>query len=142
MSVKRIAELRKAVQKENLDGVIINHLDHIRYLTGFTGSAGLLVITPKGSEFFTDFRYKDQSAKQVKGAKVNIIKYDAYNALKDYPKFNKQNFVYGYNEEYLTIGGLERLKKSLPDGILVNAGHLFTELGWVKDNDEIKNTEF
>ncbi|RKX21344.1 MAG: hypothetical protein DRP35_04525 [Candidatus Zixiibacteriota bacterium] len=141
MSVKRIAELKKAIQKENLDGVIVNHLDHIRYLTGFTGSAGLLVITPKGSEFFTDFRYKDQSAKQVKGAKVNIIKYDTYNALKDFPKFNKQNFVYGYNEEYLTVGGLERLNKSLPNGILVNAGHLFTELGWVKDNDEIKNIQ-
>lgn len=141
MSVKRIAELKKSIQKENLDGVVINHLDHIRYLTGFSGSAGLLIVTAKGSDFFTDFRYKDQSAKQVKGAKVNIIKSDPYHALKDFPKFNKQNLVYGFNEDYFTVGGQEKLRQSLPNGILVKAGHLFTELGWVKDNDEIKNIQ-
>ena len=57
MSAKRINALRKKLRADNLDGMIITHLDHIRYLVGFTGTAGLLVISTKGAEFFTDFRY-------------------------------------------------------------------------------------
>ncbi len=138
MSVKRIGEIKKLLKKENLDGVVVNHLDHIRYLTGFTGSAGLLVISGKGSQFLTDFRYKDQAAKEVSGAKVSIVKADPMLALKDFTQKNTKNLKYGFNEDYLTVGAKKRLQGSMPDALLVKAASIFTELGWVKDKEEIK----
>ncbi|UCE25307.1 MAG: aminopeptidase P family protein [Candidatus Zixiibacteriota bacterium] len=137
MSRRRIDTVRKKMLAENLDGVVVNHLDHIRYLTGFTGSSAMLVITRTATDFFTDFRYKDQSAKQVKGARIHIIKGDPTGTIKDFPKFNVKNHRLGFNGEYLTVSARERLMKGLPRAILVPADSIFTELGWVKETVEV-----
>ncbi|NOY89548.1 MAG: aminopeptidase P family protein [FCB group bacterium] len=139
MSKNRINILRKKIWAENLDGLIITHLDHIRYLTGFTGSAGLLIIRKKEADFFTDFRYKDQAAKQVKGAQVKIVKSDPIAALKDYPQFNIKNYVYGYAGEYLSVNARKRLRENFSDALLVASDKVFEDLGWVKEAEEIKN---
>lgn len=139
MSKKRIDEIRKKMHSENLDGLIVTHMDFIRYLTGFTGSSGILIIREKSSDFLTDFRYKDQSSKEVRGSKVHVVQRDPYAALKNYPKLNSKNCTYGYSSEYLTGANWQRLKDVLPDAILVKSDSVFKELGWVKDKDEITN---
>ncbi len=137
MSKKRIDAIRAMVKAENLDGVIVNHLDHIRYLTGFTGSSAMLIIGSNKADFFTDFRYKDQSAKQVKGAKIHIVSGDPTAKLNEFPEFNAQNYRYGYNGEFLTVSGAKRLAEALPKSLLVPADSIFAELGWVKDAEEV-----
>jgi Xaa-Pro aminopeptidase len=137
MSAKRIAELRKSLKAENLDGMIVSHLDHVRYLCGFTGTAGLLVVTQKSADFFTDFRYQEQSAAQVKGARVSIVKKQPLSCLADYPKLAVRNRRYGYDAEYLTISGLDKLHKALSDCLFVKADKVLSELGWVKDSSEL-----
>ena len=72
MSTKRIAALRQRIKSENLDGMVVTHGDHVRYLTGYTGSNGLLVVTTSGADFYTDFRYTDQAKREVQGAKCHI----------------------------------------------------------------------
>ena len=139
MSRKRIDAVRKKMSRDNLEGLILTHLDYIRYLTGFTGSSALLIITDKTADFFTDFRYKDQSAKQVKGARVHIVQGDPLTALKDFPKFNQKNRTYGYSAQYTTDMTLTNLRKVLPDSIFVDADSILSDLGWVKDKDEIAN---
>ena len=137
MSKKRIDAIRKQLLAENLDGLIISHLDHVRYLTGFTGTAGLLVVTTKTANFYTDFRYKDQAGKQVKGAKVNMVKVGPLQALKDVSTLAVKNARYGINTEYLTVAQKAMLEKSLPKALLVKADDIFTQLGWIKDTDEV-----
>ena len=56
--------------KDGLDSFFVNHLDHIRYLTGFTGTAGILIVNRKGADFFTDFRYKSQAGKPAPSGEV------------------------------------------------------------------------
>lgn len=137
MSKKRIDDIKKNMIKENLDGLIVTHDDFIRYLSGFTGSAGILVLTTNSSDFITDFRYKDQASKQIKGAKVLIHTGDYIEALKDSPKLNKKNMRIGYSGSYTTIAELNNFKKKFPQALFVNADVLTNELGWVKDKDEI-----
>ncbi len=137
MSKKRIDAVRSQLRSENLHGLVVTHLDYARYLAGFTGSSGLLVITQTSADFFTDFRYKDQAAKQVKGAKVNIVKGDPTTTLKDFPRLNKRNALYGFDTEHTTVGAAERLRRQIPDAVLIPATHLFTELGWVKESSEL-----
>ncbi|MEW6413112.1 MAG: Xaa-Pro peptidase family protein [Candidatus Zixiibacteriota bacterium] len=137
MSKKRIDAIRRKMLAENLDGVIVTHLDHVRYLCGYTGSSGMLALTRSQAEFFTDFRYKEQAAKEVKGARINIIKGVPTAALKDFPAFNVSNRRYGYNGEYLTVAGLNSLKKDIPKALFVGADAIFADLGWVKDPQEI-----
>jgi Xaa-Pro aminopeptidase len=52
------------------DALIVTKLENIRYLTGFTGSAALLVVTPTALLLTTDNRYRDQSAEQLASAGV------------------------------------------------------------------------
>lgn len=53
---------------EHLDGVdalLVTDLAGVRYLTGFTGSNGQLLLHPDGPLFFTDGRYDEQASSQV-----------------------------------------------------------------------------
>ena len=53
---ERLKSVRKILQLNHLDGVLFSSLENIRYLCGFTGSDGALVITQKESFFLTDSR--------------------------------------------------------------------------------------
>jgi Xaa-Pro aminopeptidase len=137
MSKKRIDDIRKEMIKSNLDGLVINHLDFIRYLTGFTGSAALLIITKNKADFVSDFRYKEQSAKQVKGAKIHILKKRTTEALEDFPQYNTKNARFGYPASYLSVAELNVLKEKWQNVIPIPSDEVFKELGWVKDKDEV-----
>jgi Xaa-Pro aminopeptidase len=56
----RLARLREKMAETNLDGVLITQPENRRYLSGFTGSAGVLVITSEQQAIATDFRYYEQ----------------------------------------------------------------------------------
>jgi Xaa-Pro aminopeptidase len=137
MYKKRIANIQKYLEKENLDGVIINRLIHIRYLCGFTGSAGLLVIRPRKAYFLTDFRYKDQSAKQVKGAQVIITKGDTISALKELKQFHGKNLKYGYESDYLICNDLSRIQSGLGNALLLPTLGVVEQSSVIKDSEEI-----
>ncbi|MGB8968350.1 MAG: aminopeptidase P family N-terminal domain-containing protein, partial [Candidatus Sulfotelmatobacter sp.] len=74
-------ELRRRLASSRLDGLLVSHLPNVRYLCGFTGSAGLLLVEEAGSTFFTDARYDTQAGEEVKGAKVIIARKALLNAL-------------------------------------------------------------
>ncbi|MDP1818903.1 MAG: aminopeptidase P family protein [Acidimicrobiales bacterium] len=54
------------------DAVLITHLTNIRYLTGFTGSAALLLVTPDSALLVTDGRYEEQAAGELEQAGVPV----------------------------------------------------------------------
>ena len=58
---ERQAALRAALAAEGLDGLLVTHLPNIRYLTGFTGSAALLLVHAEATVLVTDFRYAVQA---------------------------------------------------------------------------------
>ncbi len=62
---KRLSELR-------ISGILITNLTNVRYLSGFTGSSGFLVITPERDIFVTDFRYQEQARHEVRGYSLRI----------------------------------------------------------------------
>lgn len=139
MSQKRMNDLRAAMKAANLDGLLVTHMDFVRYLTGFTGSAGLLALLPNSADFLTDSRYAVQASQQVKGAKVTIHTGGLLDSLKTLKSVAGRNKRLGFAGEYLTVTNRDRIAKSLPEALLIPADYLFAELGWVKDSDEIAN---
>lgn len=137
MSVKRIADVRRKLNAENLEGLIVTDLDQIRYLSGYTGTAGLLIITLRSADFFTDSRYTIQAGKQVKGARVHIVSGGLVASLKDFPRLNGRNRRMGYVGEHLSVTMKRQLQKVLPECLLIEADSMMAELGWVKDKDEL-----
>src|SRR3954463_14677449 len=58
----RAPRLRALLDDERVDGLLVTALTNIRYLTGFTGSAGLVVVTSDELVLVTDRRYTEQAA--------------------------------------------------------------------------------
>ena len=58
---ERQSALRAALAAEGLDGLLITHLPNVRYLTGFSGSAALLLVHAEATVLVTDFRYAAQA---------------------------------------------------------------------------------
>jgi Xaa-Pro aminopeptidase len=62
---RRIAALVDGLSAGHLDGLLLTGLSNIRYLTGFSGTSALLVVTPRDVVFITDFRYQTQVVDEV-----------------------------------------------------------------------------
>ena len=83
---KRIEEARKVMEKYKVDAYIITSSDYHQseyiddyfkgreYLSGFTGSAGVLVIFKDEACLWTDGRYHIQAEKQLKGSEIKLFK--------------------------------------------------------------------
>jgi Xaa-Pro aminopeptidase len=67
----RLGRLREALSGAEVDALVVTTLANVRYLTGFTGSAGVVIVTEKGALLTTDGRYRTQSAEQLARAGVS-----------------------------------------------------------------------
>jgi Xaa-Pro aminopeptidase len=56
----RVTKVRQSIAEKELDGILISQAENRYYLSGFGGSAGYLLITPKDTILATDFRYYEQ----------------------------------------------------------------------------------
>src|SRR5207249_6737989 len=99
-----------------LDALIITHLPNVRYLCGFTGSSGVLLLTPTKSVFFTDGRYTTQARAEVTGLRVVISRESALTAAAEWllvrmPR--KSKMAVGIESEHLTIASRDSLARQL-----------------------------
>jgi Xaa-Pro aminopeptidase len=58
---RRLAAARAAMGEAGVGAMVVSGLVNVRYLTGFTGSNGLVVIGPQAATLLTDFRYQTAS---------------------------------------------------------------------------------
>ncbi len=66
----RAPQVQKILADADLDALVFLNLTNIRYLCGFTGTDGALVVTRTGSSFLTDSRYTAQASQQVRADSV------------------------------------------------------------------------
>ena len=127
------------MEKERLDFLLVSHLPNVRYLCGFTGSAGALLVGANGATFFSDGRYKEQARKEVKAARIIIQRTQPLASaalwLRDH---HRSRCVIGIEGEYLTLAARGRLASLLPARIrLKQAAPLVERARMIKDPEEI-----
>jgi len=74
--MNRTAVIRDALLKKGVDGVVISDLGNVRYLSGFTGSSGCIILAGREKVFITDFRYQEQAHLETRGFDILIEKGD------------------------------------------------------------------
>ena len=138
----RQAKLREHLATTRFDALLISHLPNIRYLCGFTGSAGLLLVEESGSVFFTDVRYDTQAHDEVKGAKVVIARKAVLPALGEFlgrRRKRARGWTIGLEAEHFTIADKNRLTEVRPAGVrLKDAPSVVERARMVKDADELQ----
>ena len=116
----RQKKLREHLATTRFDALLISHLPNIRYLCGFTGSAGLLLVEETGSVFFTDVRYDTQAHEEVKGAKVVIARkalLDVLWGVSWAPQARSGKWTIGIEVDHVTVAERKRLADLLPSGV-------------------------
>jgi len=135
----RIKRLQKILKDENLDAFLVTYLPHVRYLSGYTGSNGIMLITPNSSSFLTDFRYQEQAKEQVKDSKITVVQRDLYTGLPDVPKLKSKRIKLGYESEFVSCKVYRNLKTLLPYCLLVPMEQSVETLTIRKDQKEIES---
>jgi Xaa-Pro aminopeptidase len=136
----RQKRLREHFASVRLDALLISHLPNVRYLCGFTGSAGLLLVEEAGSVFFTDVRYDTQAHDEVKGAKVVIARKAVVTALGEWLARRKRarGRTVGVEAEHVVLAEKRRLAEVLPSGVRLKETSSIVERDrMVKDADEL-----
>lgn len=67
---KRQQSLREILKINQLEAILLTNLENIRYLCGFTGSDGVLLVTQSATFFLTDSRYWTQAEEEVKQSQI------------------------------------------------------------------------
>jgi Xaa-Pro aminopeptidase len=142
----RQAALRERLATTRFDALLVSHLPNIRYLCGFSGSAGLLLVQESGSVFFTDVRYATQAREEVKGAKVVIAKGSPRVAAAEWISARRKKsrsrapFALGIEADYLTVAEKSRMTELLPSGMRLRpASSLVERLRMRKDSGELES---
>jgi Xaa-Pro aminopeptidase len=126
------------MKKQKLDGMIVSYLPAVRYLSGFSGSAGTLYVAKKGAWLVTDGRYESQVEDEVRKGIGTIIDRDHFGRLKK-EKLIKKGSTIGFQENHVSVGGLDRIKQALKKKVkLVKTGPILRDILSVKSSDEIK----
>ena len=133
---ERQAALRVALEGEGLDGLLVTHLPNIRYLTGFSGSAALLLVRPDTTTLITDFRYAAQAPDEAGDAAVVEVDRKSVwerlgRLLGEYPAA-----ALGIESHALTVRDAERVA-GLTRGRPVPVGDLVERLRAVKSPEEV-----
>ncbi|MDI6740431.1 MAG: aminopeptidase P family protein [Candidatus Edwardsbacteria bacterium] len=132
---KRVAAARKRISDQGLDALLVSHPVNIRYLCGYSGSAGLLLVAPKKNFFLTDFRYQEQIKREVKATQRVVIKKDLYSDLLELPGI-RDNRRIGFESQHLTYDRYDFLRKNLK--AVKPADGVVEQLRTVKQPDEIR----
>jgi Xaa-Pro aminopeptidase len=138
---KRQKKLQDHLSTTRFDALLISHLPNIRYLCGFTGSAGLLLVEEAGCVFFTDVRYDTQAHEEVEGAKVVIARKGLLVSLGEWIKARRKRtagWTIGIEAEHLTVAEKKRFARDRPSRIrLADAPSLVERARLIKDSDEL-----
>ena len=134
---RRQSILREKIAKENLDGMLVTNLTHIRYLCGFTGSSATLLITDDEIHFITDGRYVVQSEKEVKGANVIIDSIPHFEVIRNKGLLKNEQKI-GFDGNNVTHQGYQQISKVLSSQHLVNITGVIEKLAMVKDDKELE----
>ncbi len=132
----RLRSARKMFDSLPLDGVLFSSLENIRYLCGFTGSDGALLLTRKDSFFLADSRYWTQAEEEVRGSQIIHYKkkIDGIASLVSDLKIKDV----GFESTALTISSHRSLKERLTaEANLIPLENEIKNLRAIKDGHEL-----
>jgi Xaa-Pro aminopeptidase len=135
---RRLRLLQTELGKHRLNALLITYLPNIRYLCGFTGSAGVLIIADGHKVLLTDGRYTEQAKQEVKSARVRIVRKSALFAAAEWLQNKPELRRVGIEAAHLTVADRATLAKAMGKRTSIIASSPLVEpLRMVKDDDEI-----
>lgn len=133
--MERVRNTQKLFKGYEIDALLVTSPYNLRYVSNFTGTSGLALITADDAYFVTDFRYTEQATDQAKGFKV--IEAKSFND--EIARILKQHQIesLGYETDHLTVSEFKVYEKDL-DVNLVPVSGLIESLREIKEIGEVE----
>jgi len=132
----RLANLRAALQQENLDALLVSQPENCTYLSGFTGSDSWLLISADLALFATDSRYYEQMKLECPDFELVKIQRRFTDVLPTMLERAKVRRL-GFEADSATFADVQDWSKAAPDYEWVPTKSLVLKLRAVKDAEEI-----
>jgi Xaa-Pro aminopeptidase len=136
VAASEFAARRQALERQmvagKLDALVVSFGPNVRYLTGFTGSNGLVVILPGRAVFFTDPRYRIQSAQEV-GCQTRVATGPILPRVAALLRGAKSRRA-GFEKSRMSVEAFQILKDALP-----MRSSLEPVVGWIENQRMIKS---
>ena len=135
--VNRQNTLKSILANQGLDGMLISRLSNVRYICGFTGSAGSCLITPNDNYFITDGRYMEQSKNEVKGFK-RFIDYGTHIEIAQKNNLISKGLKLALESDFLSVSLYNQLTDLFPETKWESTKMILENIAAVKDESELE----
>lgn len=132
----RINKLRDKMKAQNLSAFLVTSSYNLRYVSGFTGTTGVAVVTLNHAYFITDFRYTEQASTQCEGFEVVQHSGSIYDEVEKIVKKEKLKNM-AFEEAHMTYF-IHDVVKDMLSCQLVPVQGMIEELREVKEESEIE----
>lgn len=137
----RIERLQKAVKEKNLEGIIITSRPNTFYLSGFSGSSSIIIVTTGRKLFATDFRYIEHAV-EICGEVYEVILMTSSADAFMIEKINEMGIKnIGFEEGDVSQGRYAGWRDKLPDVRFTPMQAETTRLRMIKDEVEIQKLQ-
>jgi Xaa-Pro aminopeptidase len=132
----RIARLQQQLSDLDIGAFLVTDATNVRYLTGFSGSNGQVLVTPEDVTFYSDGRYRARAATLVQAADIGIYENRLTELLE--PRLSRSKIDrMGFESGSMTVAERDDLKERLPGIELVPMSKAVEDMRRVKDTDEL-----
>ena len=136
MNPVKLQKLRNEMEQQNIEALLITSQYNLRYITEFTGSAGLALITQEKAFFVTDFRYTEQASAQVKEFEVVQAKTNLLEEVTEISKSLGLKSV-AFEQDYVTFALYTQYAEKL-EAELKPASGLIEKIRMIKTPEEVE----
>lgn len=133
---RRVEKMAALLAEKNIDAMLVMQPENRYYLSGFSGSTGVLLITPGSSYLCTDFRYTEQAEAEsphLQVVKVTETFADTLVEMKERAGFS----TLAFESDYINYKLYHTFRDKLPGVELVPLDGAVEKLRRVKDSDEL-----
>lgn len=137
--MQRLESLRATLATRGLDGIFVAQPENRRYLSGFTGTSGFVLVAQNHAKFITDFRYLDQAREQCQGFEIVNQSASLMECLKAELNASAVRKL-GFEQDFLTYGSVTRykeLEQSVSGLQWVPTSGIFEDMRTIKDEHEV-----
>lgn len=135
----RRRKLAAELAGQRIDAMLVTNLIHVRYLSGFSGSnGGLLLRKDLSALMATDGRYTTQIAEEVPDIEAIIKRAVGPTLLGEVEGPTRV----GYEADYVSVSELRKLEEAAPEDVtLVPVSGVIEKVRLVKDSTELQRLE-
>jgi Xaa-Pro aminopeptidase len=132
----RLTKLRELLVDHDIEAIAISQPENRRYLSGFSGSSGCLIISQEEQVLATDFRYYERAGRECPGWRLEQVKQKFTDVLPGLLTRLAAKRV-GFESAHLTVATYEKWREAADKVEWVATTNLVESLRQVKDEDEL-----